>query len=156
MKTFTLPFPPSVERLRATITALLLIIAFTWAGTLKAAQVDENTAREIAIRVLQERSASFTTTRGSDLQLVYTKSGIAVGGATELVYFRVFNATGGFVIVSGEDLVVPVLGYSTDGAFPSGELAENVAKWLEGYAGEIRDVIEANTPAVQEVVLAWQ
>ena len=156
MRTFTLPFPLPIERLRASVTVLLLIIAFIWAGTLKAAQVDENTARDIAVRVLQERGTSFTTIRGTDLQLVYIKSGIAAGGATELVYFRVFNATGGFVIVSGDDLVVPVLGYSTDGAFPSGQLAENVAKWLEGYVVEIREVLEADAPATQEVVLAWQ
>ena len=156
MRTFTLSSHLSIEPLRATVTALLLIISFIWAGTLKAAQVDESTARDIAIRVLHERSASFTATRGSDLQLVYTKGGNTAGVSAEPIYFRVFNASGAFVIVSGDDLVFPILGYSTETAFPSGELLPSLAKWLEGYAGEIRAVIEANGPAAAEVVLAWQ
>lgn len=157
MKTSTPLFPLSIECFRAAGAALLLAIALLWAGSLRAAQVDEGTARDIAVHVLRERGASFATTRSSDLQLVYTKSGMANGQSAAPIYFRVFNAGGeGFVIVSGDDLVLPVLGYSTNGSFPLGPLAQNVAKWLEGYAGEIRAAIEADSPALQEVALAWQ
>ena len=157
MRTFTPLFPLPVERFRATVAALLLAIALIWAGSLKAAQVGESTARDVAVHVLRERSASFLATRSSDLQLVYTKTGSASGQSAAPVYFRVFNAEGqGFVIVSGDDLVMPVLGYSTERAFPSGSLAQNVAKWLEGYAGEIQAAIEAEGPAVQAVAVAWQ
>ncbi len=157
MRTFTPLFPLPVERFRVTVTALLLAIALLWAGSLHAAQVDENIARDIAAHVLRERNASFTAMRSSDLQLVYVKSGTASEQSAAPVFFRVFNADDqGFVIVSGDDLVMPVLAYSTERSFPSGNLAQNVAKWLEGYAGEIREVIEANAPAAQEVTLAWQ
>ncbi len=45
MRTFTPLFPPPIERFRATVAALLLAIALIWAGSLKAAQVGESTAR---------------------------------------------------------------------------------------------------------------
>ena len=157
MRIITLPFPLPIERFRAMGAALLLIIAFIWAGTLKAAQVDEATARDIAVHVLHERGAWFGDMRSSDLQLVYTNGGSSSGESPAPVYFRVFNAGDqGFVIVSGDDLVMPVLGYSTEQTFLTSALAQNVAKWLEGYAGEIREAIEANAPAAQEIALAWQ
>lgn len=157
MRTSTLPFHLPIERFRTAATIFLLLLTFLWAGVVQAAQVDESTARDVAIRVLHERSASFTATRSTDLQLVYTKGGSTTGMPEAPVLFRVFNASGqGFVIVAGDDLVFPVLGYSTETAFPSGELLPSLAKWLEGYASEISAVLAANGPVTNEVVLAWQ
>lgn len=135
---------------------LLLALATLWSGALMAAQVTEATARDVALHFLARHGTTFSDLRSDDMQLVLIRTGDAPGHAAPLVFFRVYSAAEhGFVIVAGDDLVVPVLGYSTESSFPTGTLAPQVAKWLEGYAGEIRAVLGANEPASQELVLAW-
>ena len=54
--------------------------------------------------------------------------------------FYVFNADGqgGFVIISGDDRTVSVLGYSDSGTLDVRHLPENMRQWLEGYAAVVR------------------
>ena len=54
--------------------------------------------------------------------------------------FYVFNdeANGGFVIVSGEDRMPGVLGYSYDSHFDADNIPCNLQAWLEGYADQAR------------------
>lgn len=53
--------------------------------------------------------------------------------------FYVFNAAGngGYVIVSGDDRTLPILGYSETGNLDMSQLPENLRCWLEGYARQI-------------------
>lgn len=57
---------------------------------------------------------------------------------------------GGFVLVSADDCVQPVLGYSLSGEWKmeSGKLPSNVMCWLEGYDRQIRAAREAGNRAV--------
>ena len=48
--------------------------------------------------------------------------------------YYVFNADRGFVIVSGDDRTVPVLGYSLSGNFNPDSIPANMRAWLQGYA----------------------
>ena len=59
----------------------------------------------------------------------------ATGGETR---FYVFNRgeADGFVIVSGDDRALPVLGYATSGSFSYDEAPANMKAWLDGYADE--------------------
>ena len=53
--------------------------------------------------------------------------------------FYVFNAEGqnGFVIVSGDDRTIPILGYADQGSLNLDKLPKNAKVWLEGYAKQI-------------------
>ena len=53
--------------------------------------------------------------------------------------FYVFNETGnkGYVIVSGDDRTIPILGYSDNGYLDMNNLPSSVQSWLEGYAEQI-------------------
>jgi hypothetical protein len=139
-------------------SAWLLLLALL--GTVRpalGAAVDEDMARTVAQRFLAAHAGSFVSIQPGDLQLAYSMVDTAVGQQGTVVYFRVFNAVPhGFVIVAGDDLVTPVLGYSTEGSFPSGTLPRNVAKWLEGYQHEIRAALDAGGPADHEVSGMWQ
>lgn len=55
--------------------------------------------------------------------------------------YYIFNADAGrgFVIVSGDDRTVPILGYSLSGSFNPDNIPDNMRAWLQGYA----DYIEA-------------
>lgn len=50
----------------------------------------------------------------------------------------------GFVIVSGDDRAVPVLGYSLSGTFDYDRAPDNLKAWLDGYAQEIAWLQEHN------------
>ena len=59
--------------------------------------------------------------------------------------FYVFNTTGaGFVIVSADDRLKPVLGYSDTGSFVIDGLPENIKSWLQFYADEMASVLNDN------------
>ncbi|MBO7068129.1 MAG: C10 family peptidase [Bacteroidaceae bacterium] len=58
--------------------------------------------------------------------------------------FYVFNAgnDAGYVIVSGDDRVEPILGYVEQGSFDPENIPDNMRSWLQGYADEIKYVID--------------
>ena len=62
----------------------------------------------------------------------------------EEAYYYVFNAgnNGGYVIVSGDDRVEPILGYVEQGSFDPEQIPDNMRAWLEGYEEEIKYVID--------------
>lgn len=45
----------------------------------------------------------------------------------------------GFVIVAGDDMAQPILGYSYENNFPSGELPEHIEGWMNGLKQQIND-----------------
>jgi len=57
----------------------------------------------------------------------------------EAAYYYVFNAekNGGYVIVSGDDSTIPVLGYSDNGHFDAENIPDNMKAWLQGYADQM-------------------
>lgn len=66
--------------------------------------------------------------------------------------FYVFNAdnNGGFVIVSGDDRTVPILGYSRTGSVDMEKMPENMKWWLEGYARQI-EALGTSVKSAQKV-----
>ncbi len=64
---------------------------------------------------------------------------VDITAQTSFTEFYVFAAEeGGFVLVSGDDCVVPVLGYSTTSRFETKDMPENILGWLQDYEKEIR------------------
>ena len=78
----------------------------------------------------------------------------ATGGETR---FYVFNRgeADGFVIVSGDDRALPVLGYATSGSFSYDEAPANMKAWLDGYADEIAFATRNIEEAAADTRSAW-
>ncbi len=55
-------------------------------------------------------------------------------------FFIYNNGNSGFVIVSGDDAVEPILAYSDEGAFVTENIPEQVRGWLQMYADEMAHV----------------
>ena len=75
----------------------------------------------------------------------YTKTPLAPSvpskksrSAGENIYVFNINRDDGFILVSGDDLATPILGYSFNGAFNMSEAPPNLKKWIEGYVDQIR------------------
>lgn len=61
----------------------------------------------------------------------------------------------GFVIVSADDRVQPILGYSEEGTFDVSNMPPNLRNWLMGYEQQIHYAIDENIEPSEETVLEW-
>ncbi len=73
-----------------------------------------------------------------------SSNGVTQQNGEENAYYYVFNAGGndGYVIVSGDDRVEPILGYVDQGSFDPENIPENMREMLQMYADEIKFVID--------------
>ena len=135
---------------------LLTILSFLPLYTTYAERVPIDQALEAAtnfskqISGLQLRSSQY-------MQLAYTaKSELRFGG--DNTYFYVFNRgnNNGFIIISGDDRTLPVLGYSTTGDFSYSQAPENMKWWLGEYADQIQYACQNIKEANATIRSAWK
>lgn len=119
---------------------------------LYAAQIDETDALTKAQTFYQHKVASMLRSAPS-FQLAYTcrETTSLLRSANTSNYFYIFNVGNeqGFVIVSGDDAVKTILGYSDEGSFSGENMPENVQNWLNFYKCEIKYVMENGVSARQ-------
>ena len=74
-------------------------------------------------------------------------------GTTDANYYYVFNNEGGkgFTIVSGDDLMPEIVGYSDQGSFAEENMPENVKSFLRAYEQTLDKVAEGDAKALQIV-----
>lgn len=132
---------------------------------LQAAPVDENKALELAQNFVANHSSQTTTafvksTNSTGLHLVYTgKSSSAVKSrsgstiSTDPAYY-VFNYAndGAYVVVSGEDALKPVLGYSDNGGFSSDKINEGLQWWLDAITASVANARANNLPTYSDTL----
>lgn len=117
-----------------------LLPTFLWADNIPVEK-----AQELAITFFKEghpqRSAF------SSLRLLVTDEAVSARAVGEAPAYYVFGCTDseGFVIVAGDDAVMPVLGYSFDSSFPQTDLPVNLKLWLQGISEEIAEKRRAPT-----------
>lgn len=136
-----------------------LLILITFNGLAFGKQIDENTAKAIGHNFLVNRTNSQALKTTSNLKLTYkaTSKVSSPSAKSSLInYFYVFNAEQGFIIISGDDNVYPILGYSDEGVFDPNNMPPSVAKWLEGYKDQIRYAIESELQATDEIKAEWE
>ena len=151
---------------------LLLVVAIT-ALSIYSKPITENTALSVAVKILSpsstlRNSADSTQQKAptvqKSLQLLYKSSSNNDANATmrstqanETVYFYVFGTEDNrsFVIVSGDDRVTPVLGYSDTNGFSADNMPPNLQWWLGEYAKQIQFAIDNDIKPTQEVIQQW-
>lgn len=91
-------------------------------------------AAPVSFKTAQQKAAAFwQKATGHKLRCKLTKA------AQEAQPYYVFNDTDqGFVIISGDDAVPAVLGYSVQGAFEQDSLPQGLQSLLQGYEQQIR------------------
>lgn len=128
---------------------LLAIIATFTFSTLCAGNVDVRKAQRIGEKFMKE-STSFRS-RSVSLELVYTYS-----DAEGTPYIYVFNVSGaGFVAVSAEDRVKPILAYSTEGTFSADNIAPAFNLTVKSYTDEIQYIRENNVERLADIADEW-
>lgn len=116
--------------------------------------VDENTAKKIGCNQLISVSAKGVT---SPENLVTAYVATAQVGTKAIVDYYVFNIAdgNGFVMVSGDDVVIPILAYSTESSFDMSNISPAAKDWVEGYQNQITAVIANNIPANEGTAEQW-
>ena len=134
------------------LSLLILIIGIS---NVFAKSIDTETAKIVARNFLN-------IPENSNLESVFNSSNISYdqtsGTTNQQVLFHVFNLPSdqGFIIISGDDNIFPVLGYSLSGKFDENSLPSNFRKWIEGYKKEIQYIIENSIKATSEIAEKWE
>ncbi|MDL2221457.1 C10 family peptidase [Parabacteroides sp. OttesenSCG-928-N08] len=86
-----------------------------------------------------------------------TLSSSALRSATESPAYYIFNADDnkGYVIISGDEHLRPVLGYATEGSFDYDQLPPTMRSWLQSYQDQIEQIREAQLPVAPEIEKEW-
>ncbi len=132
---------------------------FLWflffSGIILAGNVTEEKARQIAVSFWQSR----TVTRGGGplLQMAFHSENLGSRASGQSPAYYVFDNTGGpgFVIVAGDDVAMPVLGYSFEDEFSKDNLPVNLKAWLEYMRDEIDEARRRGGKAEAVVTQAW-
>ena len=115
---------------------LLLSLVLLCSLTAWTAQRSPEEALSIARSFFMQSSGVITRNAG-DIQLVAVSNDLLKSVSTRSVEgtaFYVYNhGQSAYVIVSGDDRMKPVLGYSDRGAFVINNLPPNIQSWLESY-----------------------
>lgn len=61
----------------------------------------------------------------------------------------------GFIIISADDIVQPILGYSTESPININNLPPAFQKWMEGYKKQIEFAIQNNIQATDKIKTDW-
>ena len=114
--------------------AVLVVLLLSGFGFARASVVTPEEARRTAESFLASRVG--TKASPVSLSLAWRLPSAKPGGA-DLIYAYENRTTGGYVIVSGEDAVGPVLGYSAVGRFPAVNMPDGLKYLMDYYADVI-------------------
>ncbi len=111
---------------------IIAIITLITLLPMSAKQIGETAAKEVANRFSRQNSRLRSSVADGELTLAYTASSSVVN------HFFVYNLPkGGFVIVSADDCVEPVLGYCESGEFDVNTIPDNMRGMLGEFQSEI-------------------
>lgn len=144
--------------MRKILVSIVLLLSCLQAA--QAEKVSWEQAEEAAVAFFRSaRHAGISPVSAPSLRIVRCSSSVPAGLPSEDAAFYVFNNTSGpgFVIVSGDDAVAPVLGYSFENNFPEGRpLPPNLSAWLEGTAKGIIALRKSGAEPSEAVRAAWK
>ncbi|MCR4659370.1 MAG: C10 family peptidase [Bacteroidales bacterium] len=114
--------------MKKSLHILIVGLAFCLcAGTVSAKPVDETTARRVAENCLRAYG------------MANPAALVNITAQTPFTEFYIFAAPqGGFAIVSADNCVRPILGYSVGNRFETKHMPDHIVSWLNDYEAEIR------------------
>ena len=118
---------------------LLVAVLFSWIGGNYAAVVPESTAVETANMLLSQRGGVLFKGGKAQVETIFQ--------GNEPMYYVIRFEKGGWALISAEDTVDPLLGYSFDSEYVSKGQPEWIKGWLKEYTDQIKTARQ--TPALQ-------
>lgn len=130
------------------LLSLVLLLAFS--AAIFAKDVLRTQAEKVAVNFFFEKSHTFE--RGVNFLDINIIDSYKVDDA-----YYVINFEDGWVLVSANDVTVPVLGYNVTGSFPSyDEQSPNIRNWMQHFNDQIVFINKNNVRASQEASNDWE
>lgn len=132
---------------------IISILAICFTGLSFAAKVEKNTAEKVAKNFYFERVNQFYETPYNQI----TFSGIDIVESNGQVLYYIFNLDKkGFVLISAEDVLYPVLGYSFESHFDKNMDNPAFSDWMAGYEAQIDHALTTKLSATAEIRTLWE
>ena len=128
-------------------TLFLTMTLALFVSQLIASPVDVNTARQLGLKYVQGNA----TRQVAELDLVYTQT--TESGINALY---VFNFEGGYMIMSADDVALPILAFGEEGCFDANNIPDGLAYYLRHYARQIEYAVNNNMTATPEIAEQWE
>ena len=139
-----------MKRLIGILAGLLLTSAGT---TCYCKEVPVELARQVATRFYYERCNQFHPVTFSGIKTVATYIQSVSGKS---VYYIFNMEPSGFIVISADDAVTPVLAYDFSGSYAGEKAPPQFVAWMKQYEGQISDAQQKNMEATPAVVQLWQ
>ena len=133
------------------LTACLVAVV----SILTSAPVDTLTGLRVASNFYRER-AGVQQSRSISSHLVKTYKILPSEARDSLNCLYVYNVGDGYVIVSADDRITPVLGYSTEGNFDVQHIPVQLQEWLSQYASKIGTAVSSPGFTNEQVNTSWR
>lgn len=126
--------------------------------------VDTTTAKFVATNFFLSKASQSSmpnarsiAEEGVELILAHKEYDDSLSPANTQPYYFIYNNKGGkgFVIVSADDAVVPVLGYSFSGQYDPANEAPAFTEWMERYKQQIKRVKANPSEAAGNFTVRW-
>jgi len=136
-----------------------LIYFLLFAGLVSAKPVTELTASNVAKNFFLVKTNTAFNKTGISLKLVYKSvTSSTLNNAVFTIKrpaFYIFNTGHGFVIVSGDDAINPILAYSLETDFDPQNVSPSMSYWLNGYINQIQKIIDNKVQQTSSVSAKW-
>jgi len=117
--------------------------------------IDTATAKKAAQAFMQSQT-NLRQKTNPELTLVYQE--VSLQKEMEgMVYYYIYNVgEKAYVIVSGNDKVIPILAYSDESSFNPNNIPSNMQGFLSEYKREIAHIVNNNIPASEQTYKKWK
>jgi hypothetical protein len=133
-------------------TLLFVLLYLGVSSALFAEKVEMEQARQVGKNFYYERINIKEHVSFDAIQI----TGEMVISENDLPVYYIFNMNNqGFIVVTADDRVAPIIAYSFEKPWPTGDLPAHVAYWMNGQKGDILTAIEEDYPANAAIENAW-
>lgn len=122
---------------------------------MQAENVPQEKAKEVGMAFLNSAQTGTLGRRLNNDLILVNDENQRTADASAPAYYMYNNAGGGFIVVSGDDAVEPILAYSLDGSIDMKNMPDGFKFWLEMCKNGIGKARENHEKASAETVSKW-
>lgn len=128
---------------------LSILVIFAITASIFAKDISLSKAEQVAVNFLFQKSNQY----GEAIN--YHDLNISESYLVDQAYY-VVNFENGWVVVSADDVMIPVIGYNFTGDFPAiDNQIESFHSWMQSYVDQIDFIRENNIVAEAEIIEMW-
>ncbi len=138
--------------MKSKLLLVLVIVAYFGNMTLKSQTITSDEAKTVAVNFYNQQVTVESSIKLSEISIAH----ISLMKAKEIGLYYIINIReSGFVIISAQEIVYPVLAYSTKNLFIPTDIPDHVQAFLKGYEKQIIHAVESGLKGDNKIKEAW-